>query len=224
MNPQTGNIIIHNFHLSPGEAAVLKQMKLVIRTVLTRDHQNKTQWTMTTAQDLRKQEVCIGHVCLTTFRGLMDRRQQLFWLLVQVLQRGYSPFSKTNCSPAKPFCSNATHLTKVILGMISFYGRFSHWRRVLTVQTRPQVIQLFPDSSHSNPYIRLTAPLFFRGSFRIRTAKPATHLTSVKPFWHKSQIKRHLNYLKKTQYRIWPCPTVDWLTLHWHQQCCLYTR
>lgn len=123
MNPQTGNIIIQNFHLSPSEAAVLKQMKLMIRAVLTGDHQNKTQWTLTTARDFRKR--LYWWWFLTTFRGLMDRRQQLFWLFVQVLQRGYSPFSKTNCSPAKPFCSNATHLR--FQTFVMKYDRVIRW-------------------------------------------------------------------------------------------------
>lgn len=42
--------------------------------------------------------------------GLKAQMLSLLRLLVQESQRGYSPFSKMNCSPLKWACSYPTHL------------------------------------------------------------------------------------------------------------------
>lgn len=42
---------------------------------------------------------------LTTLMGLRELRESVLRLLVQESQRGYSPFSNTNCSPLQLACS-----------------------------------------------------------------------------------------------------------------------
>lgn len=46
---------------------------------------------------------CLG--ALTTLMGLREVMLSLLRLLVQESQRGYSPFSNTNCSPLQLACS-----------------------------------------------------------------------------------------------------------------------
>lgn len=41
MDPQAGDVVVHNLHLPPGEAWVLEQVEFVIRTVLGR---NRNGW------------------------------------------------------------------------------------------------------------------------------------------------------------------------------------
>lgn len=50
----------------------------------------------------KKQEDAKG---LTTLMGLRELRESVLRLLVQESQRGYSPFSNTNCSPLQLACS-----------------------------------------------------------------------------------------------------------------------
>lgn len=69
-------------------------------------------------QTARLTEPCdythVNPVCepCTMRMGLRDMRQSLRYELLQVSQRGYSPFSRMNISPRKLVCSKATKLER----------------------------------------------------------------------------------------------------------------
>lgn len=82
VGPQAGHVVIHDLHLAPGVARVLKQVDLVVSAVLGER----------AAQGLSPDgpQRC-GHPStapLTIWRGRMDIRLSLLWLLDHESQRG----------------------------------------------------------------------------------------------------------------------------------------
>lgn len=81
VGPQAGHVVIHDLHLAPGVAGILKEVDLVVRAVLigmwVRDNPTTPS-----------SPLCLPLPLLTIWRGRRDMRLSLLWLLDQESQRG----------------------------------------------------------------------------------------------------------------------------------------
>lgn len=81
VGPQAGHVVIHNLHLAPGVAGVLKEVDLVVGAVLRGTWVRDSPITPSSPP-------CPPPPLLTIWRGRRDMRLSLLWLLDQESQRG----------------------------------------------------------------------------------------------------------------------------------------